>query len=310
MRQLPKMFHSLFLRRLYFFIWLITQKSNFDIFILRYPPIDPFLLLFSPFLKPIVTVHHTKEVEEIAQTRTGLKRKAALAIEKIIGNIILKQTAAIITVTAEIYDYEIKRCGFKPKYIYPNGIDSRLIGLTGDKRGCEPEFIFVSSYFANWHGLDLFLDILEVDDSPCLLHLVGQISPADLNRIKTTDSLSQRIMMHGKLDAVEINKLMASCDLGLSSFALFRNNMREACTLKVREYLAAGLAVFSGHKDSGLPDDFAYYRHNESSLKNIISYAIATRSVERQTIRSAALPYIEKKQLLMDCYEWIQGLNT
>ncbi len=310
MRQLPQMFQSLLLRRLYFFIWLIAQKSNFDFFLLRYPPIDPFLLLFSPFIKPIATVHHTKEIEEIAQTRTGLKRNVALAIEKIIGNIFLKRTAAIVTVTEEIYDYEIKRCGFKPKYIFPNGIDSKLIGLAGDNRDGAPEFIFISSYFANWHGLDLFLDILEADDSPCLLHLVGQISSADMNRIKTTNSLSQRITIHGKLAAGEINKLMASCDLGLSSFALFRNDMQEACTLKVREYLAAGLAVFAGHKDSGLPDDFAYYRYNENSLKNIISYAIATRSVSRKTIRLAALPHIEKKQLLLDCYEWIQGLNT
>lgn len=310
MRQLPKMFHSLLLRRLYFFYWLIAQKNNFDVLLLRYPPIDPLLLLFSPFLKPIITVHHTKEIEEIAQTRTGLKRKVALAIEKIIGNIFLKQTAAIVAVTEEIYDYEIKRCGFKPKYIFPNGIDGKLIGLTEDKRGGDPEFIFISSYFANWHGLDLFLDILEADDSPCLLHLVGEISPVDLNRINANDTLSHRITIHGKLAADEINKLMASCDLGLSSFALFRNDMHEACTLKVREYLAAGLAVFAGHKDSGLPDDFAYYRYNENSLKTIISYAIATRSVSRQTIRSAALPHIEKKQLLLDCYEWIQGLNT
>lgn len=310
MRQLPKMFQSLLLRRLYFFTWLIAQKSNFDILLLRYPPIDPFLLLFSPFLKPIITMHHTKEIEEIAQTRTGLKRNVALAIEKIIGNIFLKQTEAIVAVTAEIYDYEIKRCGLKPKYIFPNGIDSKLIGLADDNRGGDPEFIFISSYFANWHGLDLFLDILEADDSPCLLHLVGHISPVDLNRIKTTNSLSRRIILHGKLSADEINKLMASCDLGLSSFALFRNDMQEACTLKVREYLAAGLAVFAGHKDSGLPDDFTYYRCSESSLKNIISYAIAVRSVPRQAVRSAALPYIEKKQLLLDCYEWIQGLNT
>lgn len=310
MRQLPKMFQSLLLRRLYFFFWLISKKRNFDILLLRYPLIDPFLLILAPFLKPFITVHHTKELEEIGQNRKGFKRKAALIIEKYAGRKILSQATGIVAVTTEICEYEMQRCGLKPTYLLSNGIDSQLIRLAEDKRGGTPEFIFIASYFANWHGLDLFLDILEADDSPCLLHLVGQISSADLNRIRTTSSLSQRIRIHGKLAADEINRLMASCDLGLSSFALFRNGMQESCTLKVREYLAAGLAVFAGEKDSGLPEDFAYYECQGNTLKNIIDYALAMRSVSRRSIRSAAMPYIEKKRLISHCYDWIQDLKT
>ena len=34
---------------------------------------------------------------------------------------------------------------------------------------------------------------------------------------------------------------------------MYRNGLTDGCTLKVREILAMGLPIFSGHKDTALP---------------------------------------------------------
>ena len=65
--------------------------------------------------------------------------------------------------------------------------------------------------------------------------------------------------MHGRLPQDAIFVLSAGVDAGDRFSRLIDRDMEEACTLKVREYLASGLPVVSGHRDSGLPADFPFY---------------------------------------------------
>ena len=49
--------------------------------------------------------------------------------------------------------------------------------------------------------------------------------------------------------------LIEKCHVGIGSLALFRNSMKEACTLKVREYWARGLPFVVGYEDTDLKDN-------------------------------------------------------
>ena len=71
--------------------------------------------------------------------------------------------------------------------------------------------------------------------------------------------------------------------------------MTEACTLKVREYLRAGLPVYAGHRDSALPEISNYFRQGPAQWRAILEYARAVRPVSRATIALAARPLIDKK---------------
>ena len=57
--------------------------------------------------------------------------------------------------------------------------------------------------------------------------------------------------------------------------------------------------MYSGHRDSGLPDDFPYYLHVKSvDVKQLIEFALKSREVDRQSVRLAAEPYISKEAIM------------
>ena len=75
---------------------------------------------------------------------------------------------------------------------------------------------------------------------------------------------------------------------------MYRVGLTDGCTLKVREMLAMGLPVFSGHKDTALPKDFPYYFSEGGNIEDIIKFSIKVANVTRQEVRDASFRYIDK----------------
>lgn len=276
--------------------WLESQEAEVDVFVLRHYVHDPFQLRFlRKCKKPIYLVHHTLETYEL-RSPGNLSARIRTCLEEFLGNRSIRESEATIGVTREITNYEIERSGQAGRkfIIYPNGISFQG-DSPSDHRGEVPEILFVAGYFIDWHGLDKLLDSIERSDSSFVLHLVGDLSLSDMERAKK----DPRIVLHGKLPQTEIRSLSERCWIGLSSFALDRKSMEEACTLKVREYLMHGLPVYAGHREV-LPDHFAYYRRGEAKIDEIVAYCGQMRDVSRQDVRAASKPYIDKVDLLAD----------
>ncbi len=295
--------NSLYLR--YFFLrkkfhdWLIEVEKNYDLIILRHSVHD-FLeaSIANRLSHKLMTMHHTLEIDEL-RSHGMLGPFRALA-EKWIGSEIIKRSLGIVAVTPEILRYEHSRSSgsvIKPQFVYPNGI-AQYFKKIQDLRGNIPELLFVASYFSPWHGLDLLLDSIEKSNIDFRIHIVGSLSDADKNRC----SRDHRVIIHGVLRGNEIESLMSSSWCGISSLALERNGMKDACSLKVREYLNAGIPIYANHRDSGLPDDFLYFRQGAVDIEKIIKFSYEVRSVSRETIASAASPFISKTRLLNKFY--------
>lgn len=77
--------------------------------------------------------------------------------------------------------------------------------------------------------------------------------------------------------------------------------MLEACTLKVREYLAFVLPVYPGHCDV-FPQNFPYFRMGDACVDSIIEYAKQCAEVDRESVSFLASKNIGKKSLLMMLY--------
>jgi len=280
--------------------WLKTQEDAYDIFLLRYYRHDPFQLLFVlSCRKPVYFVFHTLVIQELA-SQGGWIGWIRSNMERIIGKPTLKNAAGIIGVTQEIIEHQKRRVhsfdGFE--ILYPNGIlfDQDPVTKPIPK---VPELIFVSSCFCPWHGLDLLLNSVEKSTDSFTLHLVGELEVKDYDRAK----VDKRIRIHGHMSHEEIRVLASHCTVGLSSFALYRNNMKEACTLKVREYLMMGLPVYAGCKDVVLPDDFAYYRIGEPSIERILEYARNVEGVDRKDVADNSRYFIDKRVLLKKLFD-------
>jgi glycosyltransferase involved in cell wall biosynthesis len=282
-----------------YYRWLARESRRYDVVLLRHSLSDPLQWQFIRRARvPVFTVHHTLEVPQIRRMK-GPRAWVQAVTERAFGRMSIGAAAGVIAVTDEIARYETSRAPTPGSvFVYPNGI-SFGNGATGDQRGAgPPEVLFVASHFYDWHGLDLLLDSIRASQLDFRLHLVG-VTTEGQTTIAAKDA---RIVMHGVLSSRDIEVLASRCWLGLSSFALDRKGMREACTLKVREYLRAGLPVYAGHPDV-FDASMPYYRHGECSINRIIEFARQVRERSREEVARAAQPFIQKEALLQRLYE-------
>lgn len=283
--------------------WLKSQESVVDVFLLRHYVHDPFQWLFMVRCrKPIYLIHHTLEVPELA-SENNIRGKLRANIERVVGKYCIRKSKRTIGVTREIVDYELKRAsqGGKSGIVYSNGVlYSEQSAL--DRRSDVPELIFVAGGFVPWHGLDLLLAAMQINQDNFILHLVGDVGQDDLSVAKK----DKRIILHGKKTQKEIRDIAAACWAGISSFGLFRKNMKQACTLKVREYLMLGLPVYSGHEDV-FSKEFRFYTWGDANISDILKFARSCRNERRESVSDAARPYIDKTELVRGLFEEIAG---
>lgn len=282
---------------------LLNAMEEFDILLLRYNISDPLQYFFLKKInKPVYLIHHTIETSEIL-SYSGSKRYIKYLVDVFFGMLSLRNCKNIICVTNEIYNYENSRVNnkFKNKIIYPNGINYNLLSFENRKDGI-PQILFVASYFNDWHGLDILLKSLKYNDSNFILHLVGNLSDKD----KEVAIRDERIILHGILPPNKITKIMENAWVGLSSFALHRKAMSEACTLKVREYLMYGIPVYSGHKDT-FPEDFQYYCIGKPDINEILKYAYNLKDLNAKDISLESKKFINKENLLKVLYNNLES---
>jgi len=288
-----------------YYEWLSQEAKECDVLLLRYSLSDPLQLRFIKTVGvPVFTVHHTLELSEL-RGRGGFIAYLRAGMEAVFGSASLRAASGVVGVTNEIRLYEQARMGHsKPGLVYPNGIFKKGC-CQDDRRGAVVNIVFVASSFLPWHGLDVLLSNLDSCKENFVLHLVGRVNESD----RCVAERDQRVVLHGLLNSEEMSSVMAMCDVGLASFALHRNDMREACTLKVREYLSAGIPVYSGYRDV-FPDEFPFYKMGEATFPEIMSFARKVRSIPRGAVAGAAAQYIEKDKLLAHFYDELRTVVT
>ena len=273
--------------------WLLSQQGDVDVFLLRYYVHDPFQLAFvKRCKKPVYFVHHTLEVPELALPG-GVSGWVRATLETLIGKPTIAKATGTVGVTQEIADYELARAGVpdKPQYVYPNGIVFKEQELLDRRSADVPEFLFVAN-FAPWHGLDRLLASVAQSKEQFVLHLVGKVPESLLSRTR-----DPRIQVHGTLNHEQIAMLSQQCWVGLASFALDRNKMKQACPLKVREYLMLGLPVYGDYEDV-FSADVEYFRCGGNSISEIVDFCQSVRRLMKNEISSLARAAIDKTDLV------------
>ena len=289
-----------------FYQWLIGSQHNYDVLLLRYTKYDPMQIQFlSKWKKPCFFVHHTLEGPQILLEGRRFAF-ARVAIDNWVFSRCLKSIRGFVAMTEEIASYELRRAHNTnlPWFVYPNGISIRNQTSANNKinlRSTHPNIMFVAAQFIEWHGLDLLQQSVATSNENFTIHLVGRLTDEQ----KITLEKDKRYQLHGRLDFQTLNSLTKRCDIGLGAFAFYRKNMSEACTLKVREYLAAGLPVYCGHKDV-FPSSMPYFFHGEPNIQNILEFCARHRNTNRQEIIEASMPWIDKKALVERLYNEIK----
>ncbi|MEO6884096.1 MAG: hypothetical protein ABI199_08740 [Bacteroidia bacterium] len=249
----------------------IKSQTVFDIYFLRYPFASKELFYFmekNPF--KVIIEHNTKEISEIrfSNSNSWIKKFKIrptpsyvkllidvywkpLFTEYYYGKKILGLAKMGVAVTQEIAKYEMSRNKSYKCVLLSNGVDVKRVPFYKRvlKEGEVVNIIMLVSSSSNWHGVDLIVKSFnKYKNNTIHLYLIGKISEKDQQEI----SLNRNITSTGFLTSSEFDIYLKSAHLGLGSFGIFRKKLKEATTLKVREYLASGLPVFLGHIDSDI----------------------------------------------------------
>ncbi|GAA4485875.1 hypothetical protein GCM10023171_20880 [Microbacterium panaciterrae] len=273
----------------------------------------------APLIPNLFTVHHSKEIEELTLVTRGARRAITLFLEGPLKTWAFRGLRGVIGVTNEITKYESRR--FPRASVaatYPNGIDVDKIDVADEPAADAPTVhaVFVSTVFYAWQGLDRLLDSLaEIEATtgppPVVVHLIGELEPSDR---ALAHQLSARglVQIHGVLDRESVHQVFSQSQVAIASLALDRKDLREASTLKVREYLASGLPVYSTHVDAGLPQGFPFYYCDDNGFNfaRMVDFLAEMPDRGRMTVREAARPHIDKLAIMRSLVAQLGTLNS
>jgi len=310
--RIPWIFRPVLLRSLYGWIVIMRLGRQYDYVLVRHMAFDPFALVFAPLIRNRISVHHSKEVEELPLIRPGWPGRLAALIERVAGRVAVRCSMGVLGVTSEIARYECEtRAPGKPHSTYPNGIDLSTVPVADDRRSAtETHIVFICEFFSAWHGLDRLLDAVAAAPArtpELTIHLIGNISDLHRAQLAALGERQSTFRVHGFLDPDAYREVLAFADAGLGSLAMDRQNLHEGATLKVREMLAMGLPVCSGHRDTALADDFAYYRYQPTvDIADLHAFARQMKHAQRDQVREAAAPFIGKVGAMQNVVDWLK----
>lgn len=237
------------------------EQNDYDLILMRYPVSDLFLYRFmkrhSCHCRVIFEHNSIEENELRLRSHHSYWYKYFYWNEKWFGRAVRMRASALISVTREIQEWQSHLVGGEiPSVTISNGIDVSRIkskALKTDERKEVINLLFLAGSEAPWHGVDILLNSLEAYDGPQSVHcyVVGRIEPLLADRAR----LMKNVTLLGHQSDSDLDLLAEICDIGIGSLALFRNNMAEGCTLKVREYWARGLPFVIGYRDTDLMEN-------------------------------------------------------
>lgn len=211
-----------------------------DVVYLRYdlflPPVWPL-----PWLLPTVVELNTDDRAEWA-TRSG----AAALYNEINRRALLRRARGAVAVTNEI----ARRAGAGRSTrvaTIPNGIELDEPPPNAAP-GDAPRLVFLGTPNQPWHGVDKLVALAR--RAPELRVDVVGYTATQLDALAAP--VPENVTVHGRLERVEYERVVAGADVGVGSLALHRIGLSEAAPLKVREYLAAGLPVLVAYDDADL----------------------------------------------------------
>jgi hypothetical protein len=217
-----------------------VNKFNPDFLYTRYPFFHPLIFILSIIFNPIYEIN-TLEKKEMQLNYENRKSFSFLVIYKIFKktrDFYLRRAKAIFFVTEELKnhsDYSV----YSNKYFVPNCISiNKNIDYKKINTSTEVNLLFIGTKGHSWHGIDKIEQLASLTTN-FNYHIVGSNGDS-YNNIK----------YYGVLSKDQIKKLMRSMDMCIGSLSMDVLGLKEACPLKVREYIAAGFPIIIGYKDS------------------------------------------------------------
>lgn len=296
-----------------------VDLDSYDYIVLRYPLVDG--IGTQKFIRKygykIITEHHTDEVSELYSVGRLVDLIRAKIEEKYASSF-LSEVRGIIGVTEEICELELRKSGIKPYQMIPNGIDVESVPFTGHASfdGATLNIVFVASEFVPWQGLESLLEGLDDYIGPVTiqLNLIGALTEKQIILCEKYEKPNIIIHRRGKQFGNDLDSYLRQAHVAISSLALYKKNMKEACPLKSREYIARGLPFVYAYDDNDLEgdEDFALklMPNTPIDIEEIIYFVQVCSNRVRlsENMREFAQEKLDWKVKLRQMFDFIEDL--
>lgn len=225
------------------------DKLKPDIIYFRYEPYKPFFIKIFKSYPAIFELNTDDLAETQIVGKQNFKNKIRYYYNKLTRGFILKKAAGFIGVTEEILNIKHYYKFNKPSLFVPNSINLDEFSIKKTKHQNQiPQIVFMGTPGLSWHGIDKILKLSKLTIGVLEFHIVGYDKPIS--------GKYDNVTFYGYLAKQDYEKIIERCDIGISSTALHRINVKGASPLKVREYLAYGLPVIIPYNDSMLTGSY------------------------------------------------------
>lgn len=186
----------------------------------------------------------------------------------------------------------------KPVISITNGVDVDSLPLhQGLKEPADMHLLALAS-MSCWQGYDRLIRAMAAYSGPerVVLHLAGSEGDGSLAQwleLAKNLHLNDRVIYEGELHGDALNELVDRCDVGVGSLAIYKRRIRNAITIKLREYMARGLPFLYTEEKTDVPweEAFGLQFPNDDSpidLSRVVAFIHRVRADETISQRMRA----------------------
>jgi hypothetical protein len=205
--------------------------------------------LYYPFLKRLLRKYPSVleiNSNDLAEMRSSPGRYLYHLLTR---SKVLKVSKGFVFVSKELSEEKHYSRYAKSKIVIGNGIELDKFPLTAIPENERIRMVFIGSPGQTWHGTDKIVWLAKHQPN-WTFDMIG------IDRLQMVeDAIPANMTFHGKLTKDQYQPIMQQADIAIGSLGLHRKMMKEASPLKVREYLANGIPVILGYRDTDFPDD-------------------------------------------------------
>jgi len=184
--------------------------------------------------------------------------------------LLLHKVAGMVFVTHELSRLPQFARFRKPFTVIGNGIALQDYPHLPPPNNQTPRLVFVGTGYQPWQGIDKVVQLAR-----CFPKWHFDLIGVSRDQIK---QIPPNVFVHGRLSRKEYEPILACVDIALGPLALHRKGMEEASSLKVREYLAYGLPVIIGYKDTDFPEGAPFILRLPNSEDNVEAHISAIKT--------------------------------
>ena len=172
----------------------------------------------------LVVEHQTMEIDELRLSGQSLE----VWFEYLFGKLMRKQSDAIVCVTGEITQYQLKYSGIldKPHLTMGNGFEVSSVSARKSPLFHSTELHLLCVAMVNrWHGLDRLLQGLAAyDGTPkVILHIAGDGPELpQLHKLTNELGIGDRVIFHGFTTGKALDDLFDQCHVAVGSLGIHR----------------------------------------------------------------------------------------